>query len=164
MSTPADPVETLGRRLVAVHAELRETLRRLRASSQPGLDGSLTTHCLAFCAAVDQHHRGENTQLFPDVVAEDPALAAVVDQLRHDHGLIGFLLRDVASTVRALPADPDAAQLQRFRQTLDGLSAVLESHFTFEERAVRGPLAARPVPTPPPSWDVRGAGQDGGHG
>ena len=164
MSTPVEPAETLGRRLVAVHAELRETLRALRASSRPGQDGSLATHCLAFCSALDQHHRGENTQLFPEVVAQDPALAAVVEQLQHDHGLIGFLLRDVASAVRALPTDPDPQQLQRFRQTLDGLSAVLESHFTLEERAVQGVMADQPVPAAPLAWDVSGARQDDGHG
>ncbi|GAA1435667.1 hypothetical protein GCM10009616_33320 [Microlunatus lacustris] len=164
MSTPVGPAETLARRLVAVHAELRETLAQLRASSRPGQDGLLATHCLAFCSALNQHHRGENTQLFPDVVAQDPTLAAVVDQLRHDHGLIGFLLRDVAAAVRALPADPGPQQLARFRQTLDGLSAVLESHFTLEERAVLGVLADRLVPTTPPTWDVSGGQQDEGHG
>lgn len=164
MSSPAEAVETLGRRLVAVHDELRETLRGLRASSRPGSDGSLTTHCLAFCSALGEHHRGENAQLFPEVVAQEPTLAAVVDQLQHDHGLIGFLLRDVAAAVRALPADPDPQQLERFRQNLGGLAAVLESHFTFEERAVLGVLADRPVPVPPPSWAVSGGRQDDGHG
>ena len=164
MSSPTEAAETLGRRLVAVHAELRETLRELRASSSPGKGGSLASHCLAFCTTLDQHHRGENTQLFPEVVAQDPTLAAVVEQMQHDHGLIGFLLRDVATAVRALPPDPDPQQLQRFRQTLDGLSAVLESHFTLEERAVLGLLADQPVPAAPLAWDVSGARQDGGHG
>ncbi|SDT38994.1 Hemerythrin HHE cation binding domain-containing protein [Friedmanniella luteola] len=164
MSAPADPAETLGRRLVAVHAELRETLRGLRASSRPGADGSLAAHCLTFCATVDRHHQGENGQLFADVVAQEPGLAAAVDQLRHDHGLIGFLLRDVATAVRALPATPDAQELQRFRRTLDGLAAVLEAHFTSEERAVLAAVGDRPAPTPPPPWDVRAVRQDDQHG
>jgi hypothetical protein len=164
VSAPADPAETLGRRLVAVHAELRSTLRELRASSRPGLDGYLAAHCLVFCAAVDEHHRGENEELFADVVAQQPALAATVDQLRHDHGLIGFLLRGLATAVRALPAAPEPEELVRFRQTLDGLAAVLESHFTFEERAVLAAVGDRPTPTPPPAWDVSGFRQDGQHG
>ncbi len=110
-STPEDPRASLGRRLVAVHDELRATLRGLRDSSHPGRDGSLGAHCLTFCAAVSRHHRGEDAELFPQVVAADPALAAAVDQLQHDHNLIGFLLRDLTAAVQALPAEPDDQEL-----------------------------------------------------
>ena len=164
MSTQADPLETLGRRLVAVHDELRTALRGLRDSSRPGTGGSLGVHCLTFCTAVARHHRGEDAELFPQVVAADPGLAAAVEQLQHDHNLIGFLLRDLAAAVQALPVEPDEQELERFRQHLDGLAAVLESHFRFEERRVLAALEGRPVPTEPPSWDVSGGGQDGPHG
>jgi hypothetical protein len=164
VSAPSEVTRSLGRRLVAVHDELRETLHQLRTSSQPGRDGSLAVHCLAFCSAVDQHHHGENVQLFPQVVTEDPRLAAAVRQLQHDHGLIGFLLRDLAGAVRALPSDPDPEQLERFRRTLDGLSAVLESHFRLEERTILDLIDEFPDPAAPPSWDVRGDRQDDGYG
>lgn len=162
--TPEDPRTSLGGRLVAVHDELRATLRGLRDSSRPGRDGTLGAHCLSFCAAVSRHHGGEDAELFPEVVAADPALAAAVDQLQHDHNLIGFLLRDLAAAVRALPVEPDEAELLRFRQQLDGVAAVLESHFRFEERKVLAALEGRPVPAAPPAWDVRGVVQDGSHG
>ena len=164
MSSAFDPLETLGRRLVAVHDELRAALRALRDSSRPGADASLALHCLTFCTAVAQHHRGEDAELFPQVVAVDPALVAAVDQLQHDHNLIGFLLRDLAAAVQSLPAEPDDAELERFRQNLDALAAVLESHFRFEERKVLTALEGRPAPEAPPAWDVRGGGQDDHHG
>ena len=157
-------MDPLGRRLVAVHDDLRATLRALRESSRPGADASLGVHCLTFCTAVARHHRGEDAELFPQVVAADPALATAVDQLQHDHNLIGFLLRDLAAAVPALAADADGAELERFRQNLDGLAAVLESHFRFEERRVLTALQGRPAPPAPPSWDVRGEVQDGPHG
>ncbi|GAA1828211.1 hemerythrin domain-containing protein [Microlunatus capsulatus] len=163
-STPEDPRASLGRRLVAVHDELRATLRGLRDSSHPGRDGSLGAHCLTFCAAVSRHHRGEDAELFPQVVAADPALAAAVDQLQHDHNLIGFLLRDLTAAVQALPAEPDDQELLRFRQHLDGLAAILESHFRFEERKVLAVLEGRPFPAAPPAWDVSGGVQDEPHG
>lgn len=164
MSAAADPRETLGRRLVAVHDELRATLRGLRESGRPDRDRSLALHCLTFCTALAQHHRGEDAELFPAVVAQDPALAAAVEQLQHDHNLIGFLLRDLAAAVQALPAEPDEAELARFRQNLDGLAAVLESHFRFEERRLLAVLGTSTEPGPPPSWDVRGDHQDGDYG
>jgi hypothetical protein len=46
-------------------------------------------------------------------------------------------------------ADPDPAQAQRVRAELDGLTALLESHFVYEEKRIVAALNS----LSDPSWD-----------
>jgi hypothetical protein len=118
----ADPdrVAALSQQLVQVHQALREQLAAVRAQGSR----DLLSHCLAFCAAVRTHHAGEDTQLFPALRAAAPELAPVIDKLIEDHGLVAGILRRIDELA-------DAGALAR---ELDGLTAILESHFGFEER------------------------------
>jgi hypothetical protein len=44
-----------------------------------------------------------------------------------------------------MPAAPDAAEANRVRGELGGLTAILESHFAFEERRIVAALNALPA-------------------
>jgi hypothetical protein len=67
-----------------------------------------------------------------------PQLAPVLDKLREDHRLVSSLLRRlrelVGGTDPRIGADPRHAL--RLRGELDGLRAILESHFGYEERTI----------------------------
>ena len=122
-----------------MHAALRERLRLLRSQL---LDGDPTTsgvdlgaHCLAFCAAVHTHHTGEDRDLLPALRRERPDLAPMIDKLVEDHWLVAGLLQRVEELVGQGAADPAAVVGE-----LDGLAAILDSHFAFEERKIAAAL------------------------
>jgi len=133
-------------RLVAWGREMREVHDRLRAAHRVALDEvaagrtpasasrDLLLFCRGFCAALDGHHRGEDALLFPAVAAEHPDLAEPLRKLVQDHAMIGHL-------VGALQADVTAsAASDVLGRHLDGIGAIMESHFRFEERTLLGIL------------------------
>lgn len=139
MTRSPDRAAALGAQLVHVHATLRERLRELRSRL---LDGDRTTttadlgaHCLAFCAAVHTHHTGEDRDLLPALRRERPDLAPTIDKLVEDHWLVAGILRRVEELVGQAGVDPGAVVGE-----LDGLAAILESHFAFEERRIAAAL------------------------
>jgi hypothetical protein len=84
-------------------------------------------YCWGFCAALSGHHRSEDRVLFPRL-AEDPDLAPVIEKLVQDHSSIEHLIGSLQSALeRGMPAE------ERLRH-LDGIEAVMESHFRYEER------------------------------
>lgn len=135
-------------RLVAWDLELREAHARLRRAltaareavvagaepSGPAVDPLL--YCHGFCVALDGHHRGEDDALFPAMLAADPDLAGVVELLKQDHSMIAHLLGGLRE---ALAAGAPSAELDRH---LEGIAAIMESHFGYEERALLPALAA----------------------
>jgi len=131
-------VSRLGQQLIEVHQTLRERLAALRqeiadGAARPGLPGDLPGHCLSFCGAVHAHHTSEDGQAFPALRAAAPELAPVIDKLIEDHQLVAAILRQVRELLeRDRPPSPPAALLRE----LDGLTAILESHFSFEERRI----------------------------
>ncbi|MGJ6980663.1 hemerythrin domain-containing protein [Aestuariimicrobium soli] len=116
-----------------VHSRLREALRVTReavhageAATSPARD--LLLYCHGFCTALDAHHRGEDRSLFPAIEAAHPHLAPVLRSLERDHSMIDYLLNELAVAVdRAAPAD----ELDRH---LEGIGALMENHFRYEER------------------------------
>ncbi|ACU70298.1 Hemerythrin HHE cation binding domain protein [Catenulispora acidiphila DSM 44928] len=134
-----DQLTAFGNQLLAVHGWLREQLGRLRDAAEDGTavdtsDLDLRAHCFAFCAALEDHHRLEDTSVFLAVVAEYPELESVVAELMRDHEQIAALLRQVRIVADALADEPSPEELRRLRNELDGLAALAESHFTYEER------------------------------
>jgi len=127
------------RELTAAHQRLRQALRVTRDSLDLGDAGAaradLLLYCHGFCAALSGHHRSEDTALFPELSARHPALAPVIAKLAADHEMIAALLAQFGDALTA--ATPD--ELARY---LDGLSAIMESHFRYEERELLGTLAA----------------------
>ncbi|GAA3387249.1 hypothetical protein GCM10020369_29060 [Cryptosporangium minutisporangium] len=91
--------------------------------------------CIGFCVALNGHHRAEDGELFPRILAEHPDLVPVVEHLRQDHELLSMLLADLESVARTATAD----ELTRH---LDGVEAIMDSHFGYEERQLVAVLDA----------------------
>lgn len=127
-------------RLQAWSNELRRVHTRLRSAlaltqealdegrSAPQVTRELLLYCHGFCAALDGHHRGEDRTLFPAIKAAHPDLAPVLVSLERDHSMLAHLLqglRDAAD--RGAPT----AELETH---LEGVAALMENHFRYEER------------------------------
>lgn len=138
--------------LRAVHARLRAALAGARAELErtraagpaddsagqadaPTATRDLLLFCHGFCLALDGHHRGEDRVLFPGIAERHPELGPVIAKLEQDHGMIAHLIGQLAAAVRS-QAGPD--ELERH---LDGIGAIMESHFRYEERQLLGVLA-----------------------
>ncbi|MGW5687634.1 hemerythrin domain-containing protein [Nonomuraea sp. NPDC003754] len=153
MPTPTDPtgrLQAFGTQLIDVHSWLREELAALRDSLDAFLDGGdhrpreLRAHCLTFCSALERHHTGEDRTAFPALAEEFPALRPVLAKLQEDHHLVADILRRIESLAADVGTDP--ADAQRVRRELDGLAAIVESHFAFEERQIIAALDALNIP------------------
>ncbi|WP_433634521.1 hemerythrin domain-containing protein [Nocardia sp. CA-120079] len=132
----ASRARALGQELVAIHDWLRTELTRIRADVTAYAAGSelrptqLRAHCTAFCAALTRHHTGEDIAGFPALAGQFPELAQVLAELRTDHQLVAEILRRLTELLDSI--GPDNADT--VRRELDGLAAILESHFHWEER------------------------------
>jgi hypothetical protein len=127
-------------RLVAWSQEIRQVHERLRAAldtTRRAVTAGVATdtatrdlllYCHGFCTALDGHHRGEDARLFPAIEAAHPELAPVLRALKQDHSMIGHLLAGLQAAVdrRAAPDELD--------RHLEGIAAIMESHFRYEER------------------------------
>lgn len=115
-----------------VHQRLADALVIARESVEAGRPVAPAleplTYCWAFCAALDGHHGGEDHWLFPAVRAARPDLAGVLDDLARDHRMIGHLLGELR---RAMTA---GAGIDELRRHLDGIEAVMTTHFRYEEK------------------------------
>jgi hemerythrin-like domain-containing protein len=155
---PNDRLTVFGNQLIEVHIWLREELARLRADVDSYLDGrgerprELRAHCLTFCSAVSRHHNGEDAGAFPLLADHFPELRPVLTELERDHRLVAGMLRDLEELLGGLGADPDPAGAQRVRAELDGLSALLESHFGYEEKRLVSALDSLRGPDWDGSW------------
>jgi len=137
-------VAALGAQLAEAHDRLRERVELLRESiattpayavadlpaEPPGPRGDLREHCLTFCQALAAHHEGEDDGLFALLRTAEPALAPAVDKLVEDHHLISGILQRVDAIARG------GGQRDRLVGELDGLMAIMDSHFAFEERSI----------------------------
>jgi hypothetical protein len=132
-----DRVAALSEQLIEAHRTLREGLASLRhevadGRARPDFPEDLHGHCLSFCSSVHTHHTSEDNQVFPALRAAAPELAPVIDKLAEDHSLVAGILEQVRELLASWPVSPPAALLRE----LDGLTAILESHFSFEERRI----------------------------
>jgi hypothetical protein len=122
-----------GDEMRAVHQRLREALRVARAALGTGSAGrsaerDLLVFCHGFCAALIGHHQGEDRELFPAIASAHPELRETLRKLQQDHALIAQLLEDLRA------ASEEAEQPDRLGLRLDGIAAIMESHFQYEER------------------------------
>ncbi len=127
-----------GRQLRRAHERLADALVSARESIESGAPVAVPlpplTYCSAFCTALDGHHRGEGSMLFPRVLERHPELAEVVDNLSRDHTMIGHLLGDLRQSIDR--GDPPDVVLRH----LDGVEAVMTTHFRYEEKRLLGVL------------------------
>ncbi|MBS1898632.1 MAG: hemerythrin domain-containing protein [Actinobacteria bacterium] len=117
--------------LRSAHTRLREALALARAGaggSDPPPGRDLLLYCRGFCVALDRHHRGEDRALFPAIETAHPEVAPVLRTLSRDHAMIDGLLTALAGAVDA------SASPEELTRHLDGVAAIMENHFAFEER------------------------------
>ena len=136
-----------GQELLAVHARLRDALEVAREAVDTAVDTAdeaadeagpapasadprrmVGLYCHGFCQALEGHHRGEDVSVFTALLELRPDLAGVVAELQRDHRTLDHLLGELS---RAVDAGADAATLDRH---LDGIDAVMETHFRYEEK------------------------------
>ena len=135
-----DRVVAFSRQLARAHRELRRRLSHIKADlGRHRPDDDVVTHCLAFCAALTSHHRGEDMGMFAELLRERPDLAGTVAKLVQDHEMIGSILSRVAELADHATGSSGPA-LQAIDRELDGLAAIMESHFNYEERAISAAL------------------------
>ncbi|MFJ4873439.1 hemerythrin domain-containing protein [Streptomyces sp. NPDC088757] len=136
---PGSRLAAFGNQLIAVHLWLREELERLTDGLDAYLDGEaerpreLRAHCLTFCSAVRRHHTEEDDSAFPALADEFPELRPVLEELERDHHTVADILRRVEELLDGLHEGSNA---QDVRNELDGLAALLESHFVYEEKKI----------------------------
>jgi hemerythrin-like domain-containing protein len=149
MKNPStDRARALGDELIRIHQHLRDTLDDLRddlgsAAVRGATRRSLQEHCVGFCAAVTAHHTAEDRFAFPKLAAQYPELATVLAELEHDHQLVAGVLRGVDALASRIGQGEDP---QLLLSGLDGLSAILESHFSWEERRIAAALNSLVTP------------------
>lgn len=127
------------RELTAAHKRLRQVLWLARDALDVGDVVSarvdLVLYCQGFCTALSGHHVSEDVALFPELSARYPALRPIITKLEQDHELIAALLSQFDHAI-ASAATPSELSLH-----LDGLSAIMESHFQYEERQLLDTLS-----------------------
>lgn len=116
-----------------VHHRLREALDVTRTALDEGVPGESATrelllYCHGFCAALDSHHQGEDRTLFPAIAAAHPELRPVLRSLEQDHSMIAHLLGGLSAAVDR------AASPEELDRHLEGIAALMENHFRYEER------------------------------
>jgi hypothetical protein len=148
-----------GQRAVAFGRQLRRAHQHL-SDQLAGIRGQLGENA------------GEDGGMFTDLLDARPDLAPAIQKLIDDHTAMAAILlrvRTLATQAKTTPAQG----LPGLRRELDGLAAIAESHFRYEERAVSAALDndvtdtgwSRPVfsPTEPPRR-VTGHGLHGDSG
>lgn len=146
MTDEAERVIAWGEELRRVHATVRRAMEVARdALAQGGsaeqASRELLLYCYGFCAALTGHHRSEDATLFPLLTRQRPDLAPVVDKLTQDHSMIDYLVTAFEHAITAGIGEQDA------HRHLDGIEAVMESHFRYEERALVVALNEVDAPT-----------------
>lgn len=116
-----------------MHHRLREALEVTRTALDEGVPGESATrelllYCHGFCAALDSHHQGEDRTLFPAIAAAHPELRPVLRSLEQDHSMIAHLLGGLSAAVDR------AASPEELDRHLEGIAALMENHFRYEER------------------------------
>lgn len=150
MSTPEEQrLVAWGTEMRATHGRLRKALElvtesleeevntasNIEAGTAPvalpeqsmALSRELLLYCRGFCTALDQHHRSEDRALFPELEARHPELGDVLRNLRQDHSMMAHLITGLE---HVLDAAQTPAEVHRH---VEGLGAIMESHFRYEE-------------------------------
>jgi hypothetical protein len=123
------------------HQQLRDELAQIRQAlgGDEHVVNGLQVHCLAFCSALATHHLGEDEGLFAQLLDARPDLAPAIGNLIDDHAAIAAILRQIRALVLQREAAP-AESLPELLREVDGLAAIVESHFGYEERAISAAL------------------------
>jgi hemerythrin-like domain-containing protein len=127
-------------RFIAWAHEMRAVHTRLRAALEIAHESleitDLLLYCRGFCAALDGHHRAEDQTLFPAIAAAHPDLRPVLRKLEQDHSMIAYLIGGLNAAVHR------SAGADEVRKHLEGVGAIMENHFRYEERQLLTVLEA----------------------
>ncbi|MGP3929069.1 hemerythrin domain-containing protein [Nonomuraea sp. KM88] len=151
-SDAGDRLTALGTQLLEVHIWLREMLDDLQDGIDDYFDGKglprrdLRAHCLSFCTALTRHHAGEDKGAFPAIAEEFPELRKVLSDLRSDHNQLDWLMGNLRKLLESLPEHPDPATAVKVREEVGALSAVMQTHFVYEEKKLISVLNSMDVP------------------
>lgn len=137
-----DRLKAWGDELRDVHDRLRKALsiaiESVESDAHPDSPRDLLIYCWGFCSALSGHHRSEDATLFPRIVAARPDLADTIAKLTQDHSMIEYLIGGLEGALSA--GSPREEKLRH----LEGIGAIMESHFAFEERQLIAVLNAEP--------------------
>lgn len=141
------------RELRSVHERLRDALRVTRDAVREGRDADSATrelllYCHGFCTALTAHHVGEDTRLFPAIAAAHPELEDALGALEQDHSMIAHLIGGLQAAISR------ASRGDELGRHLEGIAAIMESHFRYEERQLLSVLEALALDADP--YDVFG--------
>jgi hypothetical protein len=89
-----------------------------------------------------RHHTTEDSRAFPLLAELVPELRTVLLQLQRDHDVVSVMLRTLEELITgvAVATSVSAGAARRLRGELDGLVALLESPFRYEEEKLVGAL------------------------
>lgn len=119
--------------LRSVHARLRDALaivHKTALSDEPAqaISRDLQLFCHGFCTALNGHHVSEDRELFPAIAAQNPELRETLRKLEQDHSMIAHLVAGLQSAIES------GGPPTELSQHLEGIAAIMESHFRYEER------------------------------
>ncbi|PWD51372.1 cation-binding protein [Serinibacter arcticus] len=143
-AVPRSRSAALAAELRAVHARLRRAVDLARAAIDGGnpvalASTDLQVYCTGFCLALAEHHVAEDEHLFPAILGAHRDLADLVTDLQRDHSMLAHLIRGFDG---ALTAGGDEDTLSHH---LDGIEAVMLTHFAYEEKRLLPLLTAEPA-------------------
>lgn len=145
----AERVKGMGDWLVEVHDWFRKDIVELRRQvdealsagdivtprlPMPELGAQLRAHCLTFCSALNRHHVGEDTAVFPALARQFPSLRPALERLAEEHEVVARLHGEIQRLVGDY--DPAAGDPQLLRDELERLTAELDRHFRYEEETI----------------------------
>lgn len=137
--TPDPRLAGMAAQLAMIHDGLREMLAAVRDAPDAARSGTnppaLQEHCLAFCGALAAHHANEDDTGFPVLARLAPGTAPAIEQLRRDHQVVAGLLGDLRDLLAG------GRPVDELAPAVDGLAAILESHFRHEERTLAAAIA-----------------------
>ncbi|GAB3708419.1 hypothetical protein GCM10027598_12760 [Amycolatopsis oliviviridis] len=155
METPSRTngrLTAFGNQLVQVHQWLRKELARLHddlgsvAAGRAERLRDLRAHCLTFCSALTRHHTGEDAGAFLVLAEKFPELRPVLEELAHDHDIVTGILERLERLVADVGPESTQDEILYVQRELDGLTAIMESHFFYEEKRIVEALNSLDMP------------------
>ncbi len=155
METPSSSngrLTAFGNQLVQVHNWLRKELATLHDDLGSVTDGraerlrDLRAHCLTFCSALTRHHTGEDGGAFLVLSEKYPELRPVLEELAHDHDVMTGIIERLEELVGGVGPASSPAEILHVQRELDGLTAIMETHFRYEEKRIVEALNALDMP------------------
>lgn len=142
-----DRILALGQELRRVHRKLRDAVDLARAAIEAGQDpdlanSDLQVYCGGYCLALTEHHLREDDVLFRMLEEREPELKSVLRILSQDHSMLAHLIGRLQAALSS-GADTDA-----LLDHLDGIEAVMSTHFTYEEKVLVDRLDDLTPPVP----------------